>query len=69
MYVCICNAVTDSEIRDAVDDGVRNLKQLSKLNGCGVTCGSCQELAAEVLQEAVAEKRQQAFGLPVMQLA
>ena len=69
MYVCICNAVTDSEIRQAVDDGVRNLKQLSRLNGCGVTCGSCQELASEVIQEAVTEKRQQAFGLPVMQLA
>lgn len=69
MYVCICNAITDSEIRDAVDGGVRNLKQLSRINGCGLTCGSCQELAADVIQEAVAGKREQAFGLPVLQVA
>lgn len=69
MYVCICNAITDSEIRAAVDDGVRNLKQLSRINGCGLTCGSCQEFAADVIQEAVAEKREQAFGLPVLQMA
>lgn len=69
MYVCICNAVTDTEIRDAVDNGVRNLKQLSRLNGCGVTCGSCQDMASEVIQQALVEKRQQAFGLPVLQMA
>lgn len=69
MYVCICNAVTDSEIRSAVDDGVRNLKQLSRINGCGVTCGSCREVASELIQQTVAEKREQAFGLPVLQMA
>ena len=69
MYVCICNAVTDSEIRNAVDDGVRNLKQLSRLNGCGVTCGSCQDMAADLIKQTIAEKREQAFALPVMQLA
>jgi len=69
MYVCICNAVTDSQIRNAVDNGVRNLKQLSRLNGCGVTCGSCREVASEVIQQAVAENRQQAFGLPILQMA
>ncbi len=70
MYVCICNAITDTEIRDAVDNnGVRNLKQLSRINGCGLTCGSCQDFAADVIQEAVAKKREQAFGLPVLQMA
>lgn len=69
MYVCICNAVTDTAIRDAVDNGVRNLKQLSRINGCGVTCGSCQKVASAVIQQAVAEKRQQAFGLPILQTA
>lgn len=69
MYVCICNAITDSDIQNAVDDGVRNLKQLSRLTGCAVTCGCCKEMAVEVLQQAVAEKREQSISLPVLQMA
>jgi bacterioferritin-associated ferredoxin len=69
MYVCVCNAVTDGDIRNAVDDGVRNLKQLSRKTGCSTACGCCQEMAVEVLQQAVAEKRQQAYSLPVLHLA
>jgi len=69
MYVCICNAITDTDIQNAVDDGVRNLKQLSRLTGCAMTCGSCKETAVEVLQQAVAENREQSFSLPVLQMA
>ena len=69
MYVCVCNAVTDSDIRNAVDEGVRNMKQLRRTTGCGSTCGCCREMAAEVLQQALAENRKSQFMLPVMQLA
>ena len=69
MYVCLCNAVTDSDIRNAVDDGVRNLKQLRQVTDCGATCGSCNEMALEVLQQAIMIKRQSESLLPTMQLA
>lgn len=69
MYVCICNAVTDTDIKNAVDNGVRNMKQLSRLTGCAVTCGSCKEMAVEVMQNAQAENRERAFSLPVLQMA
>jgi len=69
MYVCLCNAVTDSDIRNAVDDGVRNLKQLRQVTDCGATCGSCNEMALEVLQQAIMIKRQSESLLPIMQLA
>ena len=68
MYVCVCNAVTDSDIREAVDDGVRNLKHLKRTTGCGGTCGNCEEMAAEVLQQALTKKRQSRSLLPVLQL-
>ena len=69
MYVCVCNAVTDSDIRNAVIDGVHNLSQLRQETGCGSNCGSCNEMAVEVLQQALAEKRESRNLLPVMQFA
>jgi bacterioferritin-associated ferredoxin len=69
MYVCICNAVTDSDIRKAVDDGVRNLKQLRQATDCGATCGSCREMTVEVLQQALTSKRESPGLLPILQLA
>jgi bacterioferritin-associated ferredoxin len=53
MYVCVCNAVTENAIREAVDNGVRSLAELRLHTGCSMTCGTCQELAEEVLAEAI----------------
>jgi len=69
MYICICNAVTDSDIRAAVNDGVSNLKQLSEVTGCGNACGCCKEIASQILQRDLIEKKTLQFMLPVMQLA
>ena len=57
MYVCICNAVTDSDIRRAAQDGVRNLRQLRQATGCSSTCGSCEDMADQILQQALTDAR------------
>ena len=49
MYVCVCNAVTDSDIRKAVDGGVRNFKQLKQTTRCATRGGSCKELSIQIL--------------------
>jgi len=69
MYVCICNAVTDSDIRNAVEDGVRNMKQLGQETGCSSTCGCCRDMAREILQQALEESRGFRQLLPGMQMA
>lgn len=69
MYVCVCNAVTERDIHDAVDNGVQNMTQLARKTGCSSTCGCCQEMAAEVLADAMAEKRAFQSLLPVLQMA
>jgi bacterioferritin-associated ferredoxin len=66
MYVCVCNAVTDRTIRKAVDEGVRTLADLQRRTGCAGSCGSCAELAEEVLREALSRR---AFALPVLAAA
>jgi bacterioferritin-associated ferredoxin len=69
MYVCICNAVTDSDIRNAIDEGVVNMRQLGQTTGCGTTCGSCAELAAEILQRSLMSARATRRLLPDLQMA
>ena len=49
MYVCICNAVTDKMIRAAAAEGAMSLDDLTRMTGCAGVCGSCAELAEEVL--------------------
>lgn len=49
MYVCICHAVTDGDIANAVSAGVSSVEELSDNLGLGTGCGSCVELAATVM--------------------
>lgn len=51
MYVCICNSVTDQQIRRAAAKGVDNLYDLREALGVASCCGTCACEAEEILQE------------------
>jgi bacterioferritin-associated ferredoxin len=51
MYVCICNAITDTQIREAAERGVRDLWQLQKKLGVASNCGKCKQEAVQILNE------------------
>ncbi len=51
MYVCICNAVTDKDIRRAAANGADTLYELQDRLGVASCCGSCADQAAEILSE------------------
>ena len=67
MYVCICNGVTDRDIRQAAEAGCRSLAELTMRTGCGATCGTCLDTAAQLLEEARAAR--ESIPLPVLQAA
>ena len=52
MYVCICHAVTDRQIRQAAESGARTLKDLRRDLGVTRDCGRCASCAHECLREA-----------------
>jgi len=52
MYVCVCKAVTDRQIRQAAADGARTLKDLRRELGVTRDCGRCASCAHECLKEA-----------------
>jgi bacterioferritin-associated ferredoxin len=51
MYVCICNAITDKQIRQAAESGVTSLWELQKQLGVASNCGKCGETAVDILRE------------------
>lgn len=64
MYVCICNGVTDRQIREAAASGCSSVSELTMRTGCGANCGSCLSIAAEMLADYHGE-----FPLPLLELA
>lgn len=49
MYVCICNAITDRQIKETVDSGATSLTDLKDRLGVASCCGCCADLAASFL--------------------
>jgi len=66
MYVCICNGVTESDIRQAAEAGCRSVPELTMRTGAGANCGSCLDMAAELLDKTHATRE---LPLPVLQHA
>ena len=64
VYVCLCNGITERSIRDAAAGGVRSVDELAMHTGCGTGCGSCVELAQQILDES-----HQLLPLPVFAAA
>ena len=51
MYICICNAVTERQVRECAGRGCHSLDQLAFETGLGVGCGRCKEFAADLLDD------------------
>jgi bacterioferritin-associated ferredoxin len=51
MFVCVCNGVTDREIRSAVSLGARSLADLTATLGVAGDCGRCADCARGLLVE------------------
>lgn len=52
MYVCVCNGVTERDIRQAVQAGCGDIATLTMRTGCGACCGSCVDMACQMLEAA-----------------
>jgi bacterioferritin-associated ferredoxin len=51
MYICICNGITDGEIRRAVTAGARTLADLTAELGVASCCGRCADSASSLVEE------------------
>jgi bacterioferritin-associated ferredoxin len=52
MYVCVCEAVTDHEIRKAVEDGASSIGDVMACTRAGTRCGTCRTELARLVDTA-----------------
>jgi bacterioferritin-associated ferredoxin len=51
MIVCVCNNISDREIRQAAELGISSMAELHRELGVGTCCAKCVSYAREVLNE------------------
>ena len=56
MYVCICSAVTDHEIRNAINGGARSLDDVQSALPVAMCCGRCADAARSIVDECLQER-------------
>ncbi|GII53232.1 hypothetical protein Pth03_16210 [Planotetraspora thailandica] len=50
MYVCICRAVTESEVHECIADGATSAKQIKDATGAGGDCALCVRKICAILK-------------------
>jgi bacterioferritin-associated ferredoxin len=53
MYICLCKAITDNQIREAVEKGATRFGQVRQELGLASQCGKCGILAREVFDQSM----------------
>lgn len=67
MIVCVCNAITEHDIDEAVDNGATSMDALRNTLRISTQCGSCSGCAEACLERALVERpRAGCKGLPAL---
>ena len=51
MIVCVCEGVSDREVRAACHKGASSVEAVARTCGAGGKCGSCQKHIEQILAE------------------
>ena len=54
MYVCLCNALTECQVRRAVEDGASRPRDVYGACGCRAQCGACTRAILATIRDAAA---------------
>jgi bacterioferritin-associated ferredoxin len=54
VYVCLCNALTDRHVRDAVHAGASRPSEVYQACGCVVQCGTCSRTVRRIVDDVAA---------------
>jgi bacterioferritin-associated ferredoxin len=55
MYVCLCEGVTDGQIREAIYEGCCSYREVRTSLGIASQCGKCACLAKQVVRETLSD--------------
>lgn len=51
MYVCLCNALTDRQVREARNSGAKSVSHVFRSTGSKPECGKCVHCVRDILKE------------------
>jgi bacterioferritin-associated ferredoxin len=51
MYVCLCNGLTDRDVRNCAEDGCSSVAMVYRSLGCAPQCGKCVPYVRQMLRE------------------
>ncbi len=51
MIVCLCEGVNDREIRQGIESGCSNVREIGERLGAGAHCGQCRRQLRGLLRE------------------
>lgn len=54
MYVCLCNALTDGQVQQAVADGAARPRDVYGACGCRAQCSSCARAILAAIRDTAA---------------
>ncbi len=55
MYVCLCRGITDQDIKDAIENGAENFRDVRDLLDLATCCGRCAPEARSIIDEELAK--------------
>ncbi|MEY2862592.1 MAG: hypothetical protein RLY58_299 [Pseudomonadota bacterium] len=55
MYICLCRAVTDRQIRQSVENGAESFREVREELDVGTCCGRCVPDARILIDETLAQ--------------
>ncbi|TBU71401.1 (2Fe-2S)-binding protein [Pseudomonas daroniae] len=58
MYVCLCEGVTDGQIREAIYEGCCSYREVRETLSVASQCGKCACLAKQVVRQTLGEMQQ-----------
>ena len=56
MYVCVCNAVKERDLRKAAASGCRSFGEVQALTKVSTCCGRCEPMAREIVDETLGRR-------------
>ena len=50
MFACICHAVSDRQVVEAVDAGATTVRAVGEVTRAGTSCGTCHDTLEELIE-------------------
>lgn len=51
MYVCVCLAVSDKDVREAIESGATSRHAVTRACGAGGDCGACHGMIDDMIED------------------